>query len=290
MEEWRDVKGYEGYYAVSNLGRVKSVERYDNNKHLRPEHVLCFKVNELGYQRVHLSRDGIAGWFLVHRLVAEAFIEKPEGCDIVNHLDNNPSNNKATNLEWTTYKGNMQYASKQGRMKGNPENLKKAQESRKIPVIAIKDGKEFLFESGKEAGRILGIKSGHIAAACRKEYGYKTVGGYEWRYADENLQRVQTPHKVGMTDTELREYLRKRMTGNKIMVGRHLSEEHKEKLRIANSKPILQYTKDGGFVARFSSASEATTRTGIRHITTCARGQRGSAGGYVWKYEGSDNI
>ena len=81
----------------------------------------------------------------------------------------------------------MQWASKQGRMHGRPDNFLKASENRKRPVIATdKNGKEYYFSSQKEAMNALGIKGhGHIASACRKGYGYKTVGGYSWRYADE---------------------------------------------------------------------------------------------------------
>lgn len=74
----------------------------------------------------------------------------------MNHLDCNPSNNRADNLEWTTYKGNMQYASSLGRMQYNVKNLKKAQESKKIPVVAIKDGDRKVYPSSSDAARELG--------------------------------------------------------------------------------------------------------------------------------------
>lgn len=184
-EEWRPVIGYEDAYLVSNFGRVKSLGRYDNIGHYRPERILHQPLTPAGYPHVHLSKNGVARWMLVHRLVAEAFIYKPEGCDIVNHLDNNPKNNHSDNLEWTTYKGNMQWATKQGRMHYNPENLAKAVEAIKKPVVAIKDGAEFMFESQAEAVRQLGLSETvgkHIAQVCRKDRGYKTAGGYEWRY------------------------------------------------------------------------------------------------------------
>ena len=184
MEHWKDVPGYEGVYQVSDTGRVKSLERIDRINHVHPENILKNKVEKLGYQRVHLSKNGNAEYLAVHRLVAQAFVHKENGCDIVNHLDNNPSNNEASNLEWTTYKGNMQHAAAQGRMHYKPENLKRAQESKKIPVVAIsKSGKRVYFESQKDAGRVLGIGTGHIAASCRKDRGYKTTGGFSWEYA-----------------------------------------------------------------------------------------------------------
>ena len=187
MEIWRPVVGYEDAYAVSNYGRVKNLARIDNMGKFKRERILRQPKAPNGYLHVHLSKDGKTKWCLVHRLVAEAFCEKSEGCNVVNHIDNNPANNHSDNLEWTTYKGNMQWAAKQGRMHYNPDNLSKAVEAIKRPVIASKDGKEYLFESQADAVRQLGISPQsrkHIAAVCKGAYGYKTVGGYSWRYAE----------------------------------------------------------------------------------------------------------
>jgi hypothetical protein len=111
-EIWKDIKGYEGKYQISNFGRVKSLKRDYRHK----DRILKPLPKEKEYVRVHLMDKGNEEWAYVHRIVAETFIEKKEGCDIVNHLDNNPSNNNVNNLEWTTYKGNIQHAMKQGRM------------------------------------------------------------------------------------------------------------------------------------------------------------------------------
>jgi hypothetical protein len=188
MEVWKDVVGYEGYYQVSNRGRVKALERIDSNNRRHFEHILAQGKRPNGYLCVHLSKANNAKWFSVHRLVAMAFVERIDGCNIVNHLDNDRKNNYADNLEWTTYKGNMQWAAKQGRMRGKPDNFRKASEKRKKAVIATdKNGKDYFFSSQTEAAVALGIarNRGHITAACRKDRGYKTVGGYSWRYADE---------------------------------------------------------------------------------------------------------
>lgn len=191
-EEWKMIPGYEGLYEVSNMGRVRSLDRITTQIN---NGTICktrykgkvLKGREVcGYIRVHVSKDGCAEALLVHRLVAECFCEKPKGCNIVNHLDCNPQNNKADNLEWTTYSGNMQWASALGHMRGCPDNLKKAHEKRRIPVIATSpDGTERVFASATDACRLLNIPHArkHVAACCRKDYGYKTAGGYEWRYA-----------------------------------------------------------------------------------------------------------
>ena len=112
MEQWKPIKNYEGFYEISNTGKIKSlVNRYKTKQNAE----LLPYVDKKGYHRITLSKP-TKGRFLVHRLVAEHFLDTVEGCDIVNHKDNNPSNNIFTNLEWTTYSGNLQHAQNQGRL------------------------------------------------------------------------------------------------------------------------------------------------------------------------------
>ena len=285
-EIWKPVSQFNGFYEVSNYGRVKRLAHKNHRGHFYKEKILEPKPSKRGYVRVNISFMGKTYPTAVHRLVADAFCEKKDGADIVNHIDNNPSNNRADNLEWTTYKGNMQHATKQGRMHYVPDNLAKAQESKKIPVITIsKDGTKQYFESGTEAARILGISSGHISACCRQEYGYKSVGGYRFEYADCELQAKQKPNKRGKSKEELREENRKRMLGNQIMIGRKLSDETKQKLSIINSREVQQIDKTTGqIIATYKSATEAKKQTGINHIYSCANGSRKTAGGFIWRY------
>lgn len=108
MEEWRDIKGYEGQYQVSSLGRVKSLERCyswgrkDKAQTCMPEHIMRPQDNRRGYLQVHLRRPGEHKKFTVHQLVALAFLPNPECKRLVNHLDSNRKNNNLTNLEWAT--------------------------------------------------------------------------------------------------------------------------------------------------------------------------------------------
>lgn len=183
LEIWRDVQGYEGFYQVSNLGRVWSVPRTDATNHKQGGKIMKLKRETAGYLKVNLSKNGKARLMFVHRLVATAFVQKDEGCDIVNHIDNDRANNNSKNLEWTTYKGNMQHAARQGRMKYNPENLKKAINSRKKPIIGTNGSETLRFESAAEAEKH-GFNHRHIASCCRGMYGCKTHKGYEWRYAE----------------------------------------------------------------------------------------------------------
>lgn len=117
-EEWRDVEGYLGRYRVSNRGRVYSLTYLGGcGKFLKP------RVSNKGYICVGLwDRDVTLKVCYVHRLVATAFNIKPEGCDVVNHLDSNRQNNLPENLEWTTYSGNVQHCIRVGRHRnGSPK-------------------------------------------------------------------------------------------------------------------------------------------------------------------------
>lgn len=96
------------FYLISDCGKVWSQ---------RLNRFMKLQTQNKGYNIIHLKgSNGAKHYSLVHRLVAELYCHKSEGCDVVNHLDNNPLNNHYTNLEWTTDSGNKQHASKQGRM------------------------------------------------------------------------------------------------------------------------------------------------------------------------------
>ena len=113
MEIWKDVEGFEGFYQVSNLGRVKSLPRLVPFKQglyrMSSERILKYRVSEQGYALVWLCKPNIKKQALVHRLVAHAFIPNPLGLPIVNHKDENPLNCHYENLEWCTYKYNSNY-------------------------------------------------------------------------------------------------------------------------------------------------------------------------------------
>lgn len=105
QEIFKSVTGYDGYYEVSNCGRLKSLaKRWSVG--IKGETFLKSHSNKLGYCTVTLCVDKVKKLVGVHRLVAKEFCENPNNYDVVNHLDSNPSNNVWTNLEWTTTSGN----------------------------------------------------------------------------------------------------------------------------------------------------------------------------------------
>ena len=108
MEEiWLPVKDYEGYYEVSNLGRIKSLARtVINTGRVLKEKYNAFHLKRDGYHSVLLSKDGVKKTIQLHQLVAKAFIENKQNHRAVNHIDGNKLNNSVDNLEWVSYREN----------------------------------------------------------------------------------------------------------------------------------------------------------------------------------------
>ena len=113
MEIWKTINGYEGLYEVSNLGRVRSLDRcvkYSNGQtHIHRGRILVPGISKTGYMQVCLCKNGKMKHPLVHRLVADAFLENPGNLPQINHKDENPSNNVVENLEWCTPDYNLHY-------------------------------------------------------------------------------------------------------------------------------------------------------------------------------------
>jgi hypothetical protein len=114
FEKWKDVAGYEGYYQISNFGRVRSLDRNETNinnvtRKLKGSLKSTF-INQHNYVLVTLSKNNENKAFCLHRLVAEAFISNPNNLDEVNHKDRNKRNNFLSNLEWCTSRENTHHA------------------------------------------------------------------------------------------------------------------------------------------------------------------------------------
>ncbi|HBL6925884.1 TPA: HNH endonuclease [Citrobacter koseri] len=176
MEEiWRPVSGFENYYRVSNSGSVKSLDRvsiHSNGTVTHRKGRILKPALKVGYPFVVLVGDDGKKQFHIHRLVASAFCNKPEGCDVVNHLDGNKLNNHASNLEWTTTKGNTAHAIKTGLLN---------------PARGENSSASILTEQQVEEIRrrlSLGERGSHLA----KEFGVKNMAisqirtGRTWRH------------------------------------------------------------------------------------------------------------
>lgn len=140
MELWKEVKGYEGYYEVSSIGRVRSVDRYVNTgirhseKKLVKGSLLKLSLKRNGYLAVDLRKGSKQKTVSVHRLVAIAFIPQVEGKPIVNHKNLIKTDNRVENLEWVTRSENVQHAVDNGALPGN--GLKKR-------IRCVETGEEF---------------------------------------------------------------------------------------------------------------------------------------------------
>ena len=197
-ELWKDIKGYEGLYKISSYGRVKSLGNDKNRK----EKILSSKSNREGYVRVYLFKDGKGKMYRVHRLVAEAFIPHPNNYPIINHKDEDKSNNIVSNLEWCTQEYNINYGTRnkkasekmKDKLKG-PKHPMYGRRGSKNPasrrVQCITTGRKFNCIQEATLYYIL-TKSqvGHITLCCqgkRKSAGKHPVTGEKlvWRYIDE---------------------------------------------------------------------------------------------------------
>lgn len=112
MEIWKDIKDYEELYQVSNYGRIKAKKKWSVNER---EMIDCDTIlhpfnNGHDYMVVSLRKNKQRKNYYVHRLVADAFIEKIDGKNYINHKDHNRMNNKVDNLEWCTQKENTEYS------------------------------------------------------------------------------------------------------------------------------------------------------------------------------------
>lgn len=175
MEIWKNIKGYEGCYQVSNMGRIKSLSRkvwngkayfWTSVRVLRPG------IDRDGYFLVNLSKNGKAKTEKVHRLVAKAFIPNPENKEAVNHIDEDPSNNKMENLEWATVSENNNHG----------WHNKRSSKSRSKPILQLNLDGELLqeYQSATIAAQKLGMCRISITNCLNGRTS--TAGGYRWRY------------------------------------------------------------------------------------------------------------
>lgn len=155
----KDIKGYEGLYAITPEGEVYG---YKRRRFLKPA------SEKNGYLRVCLCRDGEMKWYLVHRLVAEAFIPNPENLPQVNHKDENKTNNCLQNLEWCDAKYNNNYGT-------HIEKIKK-------PILQYTLNGEFVSEW--QSATDVGIVARYNINKCLTGKN-KTAYGYAWKYKED---------------------------------------------------------------------------------------------------------
>lgn len=182
MEEiWKDVVGYEGYYQVSNLGNVKSL----NWRNVGCAKNLWLKPHNKGYLQVELAKGGIKKCFVVHRLVATAFIPNPCGYPQVNHKDENKRNNCVSNLEWCNASYNAIYSLERNGVccNGKREARRRNSSHSNQPIIQMNlDGSIVqTWDNSRTIFLETGMSDWSISECCRGKR--KTAYGYKWQYA-----------------------------------------------------------------------------------------------------------
>lgn len=248
MEEiWKDIEGYEGLYQVSNLGNVRSVYRIDRlgrvkrGKSLRKHNVYN------GYIQVALSKNGVKSYKLVHRLVAQAFIHNPDNLPVINHKDEDPSNNRADNLEWCTQKYNVNYGTGIERRAKLCVGANK--NSKAINQYTLSGEFVTTWTYLGEIKNTLGYRISNICACCNGRQ--KNAYGFQWRFASE-------------------------------CDGASPIEPYNEPLK----KKVLQYTLDGEFVREWPSLKSIQKELGFASGNICKhiQGQFKQAYKFIWRY------
>lgn len=169
---WKDIKGYEGVYQISDDGHVRRFLKNGNSKPVKGK-------EGSKYYTVTLSNNNVQTTYNIHRLVAEHFLERPQNATEVNHKDGNKKNNDVSNLEWVTQEDNRIHAM---------EKLEKfpfGKPARRVRCLDVATGEvvaeyHSVSEAAKSVGRI-SARSG-ITLVCQ---GYApSAYGYKWEYVN----------------------------------------------------------------------------------------------------------
>lgn len=174
MEVWKDIQGYEGYYQVSNEGRVRSLERTlirKNGSHYTVKgKIMGAFDNGTNHLVLMLWKNGEYEHYLVHVLVATAFIPNPNGYTVVHHIDHNPFNNRVENLEWIAKE-------EHDVLHGNIDAPKRVDRIDKITGEVMNQ-----FQSAIEASRELNIKNGFVGISMCANGKRKSAYDSIWKY------------------------------------------------------------------------------------------------------------
>ena len=176
METWENIKGYEGFYQVSNMGRVKSLERKNSQGRTVKERILKPAVKNAGYVEVNLYAGGKPKTLKVHRLVCEAFNDNRDEKPEVNHINEIKTDNRACNLEWCTRRDNINHGSRNIRAgkaiaKANSKPL--GQWTKEGELVKT-------WASLTEIGEQTGFSRGNISQVANGNR--KTAYGFIWKY------------------------------------------------------------------------------------------------------------
>lgn len=204
-EEWRDIPGWEGYYQISNLGRVKSVSHTNFQGKTFKTRILRQTIGTKGYFRVRLYDKGKQCGFHVARLVALAFIGNPDGKPTIDHINGDKSDNRVENLKWATHHENQMNPILRKRrseimrseervlINKNTRRLRGAENRRSRAIVGISQNGTPVFFSYIGQVAQLGFDPSNVSSVCRKVL--KSTGGWVFYYEDDPALRAFLPKK-----------------------------------------------------------------------------------------------
>lgn len=180
-EEWKDIPNYEGLYKISNLGRIKSLERIVARGYRRKEKILKPLINPRGYYKIQLCKQSIVKQYSIHRLVWEAFNGQiPENMQ-VNHINEIKTDNRLSNLNLMTAKENLNWGTRNERSAKKRINGKC---SKPVLQFTLDDDLIKEYASVMQVERELGFANSNIIKCCNGKY--KQAYNYKWKYKEQN--------------------------------------------------------------------------------------------------------
>lgn len=245
-EVWKDIEGYEGLYKVSNYGRVKSF-KCSSEKILNPS------PDKYGYLRVTLRKGNKNKCAKVHRLVAEHFLSKIEGKNVVNHKDEVKSNNQVDNLEWCSTAYNNSYGTR----------LNRVSETQMLSILQFNQHGQLIKEwRGGSECTSYGFSQGAISMCCQGKS--KHHKGYIWRYK-KDVSLIDGEYKIDPV---------------------FIKKENKSQM-----KKVLQFDLNGNLIKEWSSVSECSQSLNIdlSSIAKCCRGEKKTYKAFIWKYKNKES-
>lgn len=307
---WKDIKGYEGLYQISNLGSVKSF-------HKRKGSIIILKkvLQSNGYYTITLCKNNIHKVIYIHKLVAENFIPNPHNYNVINHKDENKLNNNVNNLEWCTTNYNLNYGTRNERCSQN--QIRK-------PVLQFNQ-KGILVKKWESINSVKNINlKPSLISKCCKEKVYLAYN-YIWIYENEynSMTDIQfknnIEYRIKMNIISNKSVKMYNINGEYIKTFKSIKEGseyiHSDTSKISNccsgkiktvkgyvwryendninkydfthnttSKIILQYDKEMNFIKEWESQASIKKELNL-NIQKALKNKVKTAGGYIWRYK-----
>lgn len=244
-EFWKPVVGYEGLYEVSNMGRIRSLDRIDSLGRKIVGKIKNQRNDLDGYKHVDLFKNGKAKTAKVHREVAMAFIPNPENLPQINHKDEDKANNRVDNLEWCTPGYNNNYGTHAERSRATMIRKNLRQGGVRVVKYSRNGDALEVYSSVAEAARQNNMNPQSIFMVLRGKT--ITSAGFVWRYYGDEFAIRKNRKKRGVVQYD------------------------------TNNNKLNEYET-------IASASRKSNTT-ISGIWSCCNGVYKTAGGYIWKYK-----